>query len=95
MEDSTRRKAGPWEVRFGELVEDIGDQLGIVVECVAMGNVSKTALSGLPTEPTLRSVPTMSEVRFGGALEVNRLSGKFRALPMAHGQQGADPKQLT
>ena len=98
--DSTRRKAGPWEVRFGELVEDIRDRLGIVVECVAMDRVlmdreSKTALSGPPAEPTLRSAPTMSEVRFGGVLEVNRLSGKFRALPMAHARQGADPIEPT
>ena len=88
MEDSTRRKAGPWEVRFGELVDDIRDRLDIVVECVAMDRVSKTALSGPPAEPTLRSMPTMSEVRFGGPLELDRLSGKFRALPMAHGGKG-------
>ena len=32
-EDSTRRKAGPRELRFGELVEAIRDRLDIVVEC--------------------------------------------------------------
>ena len=85
LEDSTREKAGPWEVRFCELVEDINDRLGIVIECVAMDGASRAALSSLPTEPTFVSVPTMSEVRFGGALEVGRLAGKFRTLPMAHG----------
>ena len=86
LEDSTRRKAGPWEVRFGELIEDVEDRLGIVVECVALEKVSKSALSGLPTEPTLPHFPTMSEVRFGGAPEVGRLAGKFRTLSMTHGR---------
>ena len=88
LEDSTRRKAGPWEVRFGELVQDITDRLGIVVECVAMDNASKAAVSGLPSEPTLQRMPAMSEVRFGGFPEVGRLHGKFRTLPSKDGWRG-------
>ncbi len=82
LEESTRQKAGPWEVRFGELVQDIRDRLGMVVECVAMDNASKAALSGLPSEPTLRRVPTMCEVRTAGDTAL-----RARA-PMAEGGEG-------
>lgn len=91
LENSTRKATGPWEVRFAELVEDIKRELGIVVECVAINNASKAAISGLPTEPKLLRLPTMFEVRFGGILDVDRLEGKFRTLTKASGLRGSDP----
>lgn len=83
LEGSTRRKAGQWEVAFIELVHDIRDRLGIVVECVAM-DVSKAAIYGVQEQPTLQSQPTTYEVRFGGVLDIDSLRGKFIPFPATH-----------
>ncbi len=39
---STRRAAGHWESNFAELARDIEEQLGVVVECVALDDLKPT-----------------------------------------------------
>lgn len=36
LEGSTRRAAGNWESAFGKLANDIGEQIGVTVECAAL-----------------------------------------------------------
>lgn len=65
LEDSTRKKAGPWERSFAELTADIENRLDVAVECLAMDDVQKAKLYQRAGEPTLPTVPTMYAVQLG------------------------------
>ena len=65
LEDSTRRKAGPWESKFAALVVDIESRLDVAVECLAMSDVQRAKLYDRPGEPTLPKVSKLYAVRLG------------------------------
>ena len=65
LEDSTRKKAGPWEREFAALAVDIESRLHVTIECVAIDDVEKAKLYQRPDEPTLPTAPAMYAVRIG------------------------------
>ena len=74
LEDSTRRKAGPWERRFEALTCDIEKRLNVAVELLAIDDVRKDKLYQRPNEPTLPRVPSLHSIdlsnsRIGSALQ--------------------------
>ena len=65
--NSTRRKVGFWEPSFISLVNDIEDQIGIAVECLALDDFNKADLYEEPKMPTLPKPPSWHTVQLSGS----------------------------
>ena len=53
---------GGEQKRFGDLTDDIRNEIGLIVECLAFDHLDAT-LGGNGTKPMLKRVPTLYEVR--------------------------------
>ena len=79
MANSTRIAAGDWEPAFAELIQDINQQLGVRVECLALTDVRPADIDYGPdrNRPRLLHVPSLHPVtgrtlRIGEALPPHR-----------------------
>ena len=84
MVKPTRNAAGAWEPAFAELIQDVRQQLGVSVECLALVDVGPANIGSgsdgrwpcLPRAPALYPV-TGKYLRIGKALPPHR-SGEAR-----------------
>lgn len=60
LEGSTRRAAGNWEIAFGKLANDIGEQTGVAIECAELEIKRNWISKGEDGRPSLNRTPRLT-----------------------------------